>query len=179
MSKLLQLVLISLLLPVAGQAADPFVPDELQGWRAWVLEGKKYRDCPFFFNRAAATEGDFVCAWPGSLDLTVTANGGRFTQQWTVYVDEQWLPLPGDGSYWPHQVTANGRAIEVVLHDGVPSLLVGPGNYRLAGSFEWDERPGILSIPPQSGLVALSVNGQRVARPELTGAGVFLGERRR
>jgi len=179
MSKLLQLVLISLLLPVAGQTADVFVPEQLQGWQEWVLDGTEYRDCPFFFNRGAASEGDFVCKWPGALDLNVNADGGRFTQQWTVYVDEQWLPLPGDTSYWPDQVTANGRPIEVVLHDGVPSLLVGPGSYRLAGSFEWDERPGVLSIPPQSGLVVLSVNGQRVARPELTGAGVFLGERRR
>jgi len=179
MSTLLRLLLISLVLPVSGQTADIFVPEQLQGWQRWVLEGNEYRDCPFFFNRVAADQGDFICAWPGSLDLTVNADGGRFTQQWTVHAVDQWLPLPGDTSYWPDQVTANGRAIEVVLHNGVPSLLAGPGSYRLAGTFEWEERPGVLSIPPQSGLVELSVNGQRIGRPELTGAGVFLGERRR
>jgi len=179
MSTILRLLLISLLLPVSGQTADIFVPEQLQGWQRWVLEGNEYHDCPFFFNRVAADQVDFICAWPGSLDLAVNADGGRFTQQWAVHAVDQWLPLPGDTSYWPDQVTANGRAIEVVLHNGVPSLLVGPGSYRLAGTFEWGERPGVLSIPPQSGLVELSVNGQRVARPELTGAGVFLGERRR
>ena len=179
MSRLLRLVLISLLLPASGQAAETFVPEQLRDWQEWVLDGSEYRDCPFYFDRGAANQDDFVCAWPGPLDLAVTADGGRFTQQWTVYTDEQWLPLPGDLSYWPHQVTANGRPIEVVLHNGVPSLFVGSGSYRLAGSFEWDERPGVLSIPFRSGVVTLSVNGQRVARPELTGSRVFLGERQR
>jgi hypothetical protein len=179
MTKLLRAVLISLLLPVAAHAADTFVPEQLQGWQEWVLDGREYRECPFFFNRGAVDQGDFVCAWPGSLDLSVTADGGHFAQQWTVYADEQWLPLPGDSSYWPDQVTSNGRAIEVVMHAGVPSLLVGSGSYRLAGSFEWDERPGVLRIPRQSGLVALSVNGQSVARPEFNGNSIFLGERQR
>jgi len=179
MSRILRLVLFSLFLPVAGYAAEPFVPEQLQGWQEWVLDGTEYRDCPFFFNRGAANQGDYVCAWPGQLELSVNAGDGRFSQQWTVHADEQWLPLPGDASYWPHQVTANGRAIEVVMHNGAPSLLVGPGTYRVAGTFEWDERPGVLSIPSQIGLVALTVNGQPVARPELTGRGVFLGERQR
>jgi len=179
MSRKLRLVLFLLFLPVVGHAADTFVPEQLQGWQEWVLDGTEYRDCPFFFNSGAATQGDFVCAWPGQLDLSVNADDGRFTQQWTVYADDQWLPLPGDASYWPHQVTANGRAIEVVMHNGAPSLLVGPGSYRLAGTFEWDERPGVLAIPARVGLVTLTVNGQSVARPELTGRGVFLGERQR
>lgn len=175
----LRLVVLSLMLPAAVQAADTFVPAELQDWREWVLEGHEYRDCPFFFDRNATSDGDYVCAWPGTLDLSVAADGGRFTQQWTVYIDEQWLPLPGDAAYWPHQVELNGRAVEVVQHDGMPSVFVGPGSYRVSGSFAWDERPGVLRVPARSGLINLSLNGQRVERPELTGNGVFLGERRR
>ena len=139
MSKLSRLFLVSLLLPVFGNAAETYVPDELSEWREWVLEGQQFRECPFFFNRHATGRDDYVCAWPGSLDLAVSADGARFSQQWTVYADDQWLPLPGDASYWPHQVSANGRSIEVVMHEGVPSILVGPGSYRLAGTFAWDE----------------------------------------
>ncbi|MDH3373157.1 MAG: hypothetical protein OEM85_07245, partial [Gammaproteobacteria bacterium] len=178
MSRLLRLVLITFLSPVAVQAADTYVPEQLQGWQEWVLDGQEYRDCPFFFNRGATSEAEYVCAWPGSLELEVDSGSARFTQAWTVYTDEQWVPLPGDVSYWPHRVTSNGRAVEVVLHDGVPSIFVGPGSYRLAGSIEWDERPGVLRIPVQSGLVSLSINGNLVARPEFTGGGVFLGERK-
>ena len=179
MSRFVNLLLIALLLPVAGQTAEPFVPDELQGWQEWVLDGTEYRDCPFYFNRSATNAAEFVCAWPGSLELTVDTDSGQFSQRWRVYAEEQWVPLPGDVSHWPNRVTSNGRSVEVVLHDGIPSVLMGAGSYLLAGRFEWDERPGVLRIPAQSGLVSLSVNGDRVARPEFTGGGVFLGERKR
>jgi hypothetical protein len=169
-----------LLLPAAAaHTAETFVPEQLQGWQEWVLKDKEYRNCPFFFNRGASEQGDFVCAWPGLLSVSADANSGRFTQQWTVHAGEQWLPLPGDTAYWPHRVTANGRAIEVVINNGVPSVLVGPGTYRVSGGFEWDERPGVLRVPAQSGLVALSIDGKRVDRPERTNAGLFLGERQR
>ena len=60
----------------------------------------------------------------------------------------------------------------------MPSVLLPPGDYRLAGSFAWDERPGTLSLPWQTGLLSLAVDGQAIARPERSNEGVFLGERR-
>ncbi|MDH3586585.1 MAG: hypothetical protein OEQ30_05805, partial [Gammaproteobacteria bacterium] len=80
-----RLILVWLVLPMVAQSADVFVPDELQGWQDWVLHDKDYRGCPFYFNGSAAARGDFVCAWPGLLDITIDADGGRFSQQWTVY----------------------------------------------------------------------------------------------
>ena len=91
-----RLILVSLLLPVAAQSTDVFVPDELQGWQEWVLHDKDYRACPFYFNGNAAARGDFVCAWPGRLEISIDADGGRFSQQWTVYAQDAWLPLPGN-----------------------------------------------------------------------------------
>jgi hypothetical protein len=166
-------------LPLAAQSADVFVPAELQGWQDWVLHGQEHRDCPFYFNTGGADRGNFVCAWPGLLDVAVDADNGRFTQQWTVYVEEAWLPLPGNAEYWPHQVTANGRAVTVVDRNGTPSVWLEPGSYSLAGTFEWDERPGVLRIPEQSGLIALTVSGARVEQPERNASGLFLGERQR
>jgi hypothetical protein len=177
MSMIIRLFIISLLLPLAAQAQDVYVPEALRDWQEWVLKDKGYRDCPFFFDRSAAQQGDFICAWPGRLELRVGAPGGSFTQAWSVYADEQWLPLPGSIEYWPHAVTVNGRAVEVVARGNVPSVRLGPGDYRLAGSFEWDERPALLNIPSPTGLVALIVDGSQIARPERTGAGIFLGER--
>jgi len=179
MSKLVRLILISLLLPALAPAAQIHVPDQLKDWEQWVLKDKEYFACPFYFNQAAAVESDFVCAWPGLLELAVEAKSGRFSQHWTVYADEQWLPLPGDVAYWPHRVTANGRALEVVMRGGMASVRLGPGSHRISGSFEWDERPGVLRVSAASGLVSLSVDGRDVARPERTNAGIFLGERQR
>ena len=173
------LMLIWLSLPVAALSAGVYVPEELQGWQEWVLHGKDYRDCPFYFNADAAARGDFVCAWPGLLDIAVDAQSGRFSQQWTIYAQDAWLPLPGNSDYWPHEVTVNGSAVIVVERDGAPAVRVAPGTYRISGSFEWDERPAVLSVPELSGLVTLSINGKTVDRPERGPRGLFLGERER
>ena len=179
MFKTVRLILISLLLPALAPAAQVHVPDQLKDWEQWVLKDREYLACPFYFNRAAAEESDFVCAWPGLLKLEVEAGSGQFSQQWTVYADEQWLPLPGNTDYWPHRVTVNGRAVEVIMRGGTASVRLGPGNHRISGRFEWDERPGVLHIPAASGLVSLTVDGRDVVRPERTNAGIFLGERKR
>ncbi len=179
MSSLLRLVLLSLLLTATTAAtAQDYVPDELKNWQAWVLKDKEYLACPFYFNAGAQNRGEFVCAWPGRLQLSVTGSGARFTQSWTVYADEQWLTLPGDAAYWPDRVTANDRTVEVVARNGQPSVRLVPGTYRIAGRFEWDERPGILRLPPEIGLISLNVDGRDVVRPELNRNGVFLGERK-
>lgn len=177
MSLIVRLFIISLLLPATAQSQEVYVPEALRDWQEWVLKDKGYRDCPFFFDRTAAQQGDFICAWPGRLELRVDATSGSFTQLWTVYADEQWLPLPGNSEYWPHRVSANGRAIEVVARGNVPNVRLGPGEYRLSGTFEWDDMPGVMQVPVRTGLVSLTVNDQPVARPERTGNGIFLGER--
>ncbi len=179
MLRMSRLFLVCLLLPLAAHPAEIQVPDELEGWQQWVLHGKDYRDCPFYFNGVAAARGDFVCAWPGLLDIVIDADGGRFSQQWTVYAPDAWVALPGSSDYWPNEVTVNGKAVVVVERDGFPAVRVAPGAHRLSGSFEWDERPGVLPVPGQSGLIALSVNGKRIETPERGPRGLFLGERER
>jgi hypothetical protein len=177
--RLILIWLILLSLPAAAISADVFIPEELQGWQGWVLHDQEHRGCPFYFNAQGAERTDYVCAWPGLLEVSVGAEAGRFSQEWTVYATEAWIPLPGDASYWPHRVTANDRAATVVERRGVPSVRLGPGSYTVSGSFEWDERPGVLRVPDASGLIALSINGDRIARPERDGSGLFLGERRK
>jgi hypothetical protein len=159
--------------------AEIHVPDDLKNWQQWVLKDKEYRQCPFYFDRPVDRPDAFVCSWPGELGLIVDATGAAFTQQWTVYAKEQWVALPGNSDYWPNRVTVNDRAIEVVARNEIPSIKLQPGSWRIQGAFEWDERPGVLRIPPRSGLVSLSVDGKTVQRPEMNRGGLFLGERQR
>jgi hypothetical protein len=177
--RLSQRLLLLLLLPIAAQSADVHVPDELQDWQSWVLQDKEYRNCPFYFNRGATERSEFICAWPGTLSVAVDEDSGQFSQQWTVYAEDAWIPLPGDAAYWPDRVLLNGSPAMVVERGGKPSVRVAPGSWRLSGQFEWDDRPGVLRIPTHSGMVSLTVNGQRIARPEIDRNGVFLGERER
>ncbi|HSG59681.1 MAG TPA: hypothetical protein VLA06_09135 [Woeseiaceae bacterium] len=179
MSGMRTLALVAMLLPATIQAADTYVPEELQGWQQWVLDGREHLECPFLFNAASRGRNDFICAWPGSLELSVDADGGRFTQPWTVYGKQQWIPLPGSAEHWPSQVTVNGRSAAVVARGEQPGTYLPRGSYRLSGRFAWDERPGVLAIPDASGLVTLVVDGSTVARPERNDGGIFLGERER
>jgi len=168
-----------LFLVSATAVAEIHVPDDLKDWQQWVLKDKEYRQCPFYFDRSLEQPNAFVCSWPGELALAVDGSGAGFTQQWTVYATEQWVALPGGSDYWPDRVTVNDRAVEVVARKQIPSIKLEPGSWRIKGAFEWDERPGVLRIPPQSGLVSLTVDGKAVERPELNRGGVFLGERQR
>ena len=173
-SRLLGIVILL----VSGAAiAQDYVPDELEGWQQWVLKDREYRDCPFYFDRVPSARRDFVCSWPGRLQLDVTAADARFEQQWTLYGEEQWISLPGSPDHWPDQVAANGRAVEVIEHDGSPSVLLAPGAWRLTGRMSWDKRPSVLQVPQESGLLSLRVDGRAIERPEFNGDGVLLGER--
>lgn len=178
-STLALLVVVSLSGVSANAVAQTYVPDELQAWQQWVLKDKEYRNCPFYFDRAVDQRSAFVCSWPGEMRLAVDVTGAQFSQQWTVYAKEQWITLPGGANYWPDRVRVNDRQIEVVAHDNYPSIKLAPGTWRVSGRFEWDERPGVLRMPPQIGLVALTVDGNAIERPEMNRSGVYLGERQR
>ncbi len=171
--------LLLLALTGAAYAQKPYVPDELKPWAQWVLKDREYIDCPFFFDRSASGEKDFLCAWPGTLQLDVTASGARFQQTWTVTADKQWVPLPGDLTYWPEQVSVGGRTAAVVARGSTPSVFLEPGRYNITGRFQWNKRPGELTVPAASGLLELLINGKPVDRPERNGNAVWFGERQR
>ena len=179
MKSKLVILLMWMAAPLLSQGAQVDVPDALQGWERWVAQGYEYRRCPFFFDRDAEDRDNFVCAWPGQLTLDIDADGGRFSQTWTVYEEDAWLQLPGDAAHWPDAVTVDGSAALVVDRLGSPAVRLAPGRYRIQGSFAWNERPGILRVPESIGLIRLSVDGNRVERPERNGSGLFLGERQR
>ena len=157
--------------------AQDWVPDELRGWEDWVLKDREYRDCPLRFDSRASERSDFQCVWADTLDLDADASGARFSQGWSVSADSQWVTLPGDARHWPDNVRANGQPVEVVARDGRPAVRLDSGNWRLTGQFAWDERPGVLQLPSPTGLVVLTVDGAKVARPDINQSRLFLGER--
>ena len=158
-----------------AQLPEPHVPEALEDWRGWVLHGEEHRRCPFLHSSAASAPEDFVCTWPGQLEVDVDAEGGRFAQTLTVYGSEQWVALPGDADVWPQNVTVDREAVPVLLRDGVPAIRLAPGRYRIGGVFSWDERPARLAVPRHTGLLALVVDGERIALPRRQGDQIWLG----
>lgn len=154
-------------------AAEPDVPASLEPWRAWVLKDQEFRACPLIAGRNAAGRDDFVCSWPGVLDLVADAGGVTIAQRWQLAADG-WVPLPGDTRFWPQRVTVDGRPAAVVARPG-PMLRLGAGVHELRARIEWDERPQALAIPDVVAAVALQVDGKAVVPVQRDGSMLTLG----
>ena len=103
--------------------------------------------------------------WPARLDLALGARQGSFVQRWRVHADA-WVPLPGDAKHWPQGVQVDGRHAPVVAREGRPSVRLLPGSHDVRGELVWDAPPELLQIPAETGLLAVSQNGEPVAFPK-------------
>ena len=155
-----------LLIPTLSLAANRLepgdVPEPLRPWVDWVIFEHPDLSCPFLYNSASNRR----CAWPGQLQLELQSNGGRFDASWEVFANS-WLTLPGNREIWPQGVRLDDEAAVIVDRDGRPALHVGAGNHRIEGRFDWDSVPESLTVPRDSGLIRLRINGRDVAQPEI------------
>lgn len=165
--------LCPLVLLVAPAMAQD-IPPPLKDWQDWVLHDVPQHACPVL-SSVGGTTLQRECAWPGKLTLDAGKDGARFGLD--VHVDgRSWVALPGDARNWPQQVSANGKPMVVLDHEGTPSLQLEPGDYALRGTLPWDNRPARLQVPVSIGLVSLTLDGSPVARIERNGAQLTLGE---
>jgi hypothetical protein len=166
---LVGLAVLSIALTVDVSAAPVKVPEPLQPWRDWVLEQHKDLACP----AAYAALGEHVCSWPGRLALEADAKGATFSQDWQLYTPG-WVWLPGDSENWPQAVRVNDKTLPVIVRDGKPAIWLAAGEYRLQGALHWDKLPPRLTLPADTGLLSLTLNGKAVANPSVDGAGQLL-----
>ena len=145
------------------------VPDPLKPWIDWVLLDNGEYNCPFLNEHYEEKR----CAWPSKLDLELSAQQGTFLSHWQVYQDS-WVILPGSDKYWPINVTANDGIIQVMKRQGKPVVKLMPGVYTLKGQLLWDAIPENLSIPADSGLITLNINGKHIAYPAIKKNSVWL-----
>ncbi|MBI5593611.1 MAG: hypothetical protein HY881_24425 [Deltaproteobacteria bacterium] len=142
------------------------IPPELSKWESWVLYGMEEKRCPARYNDSEMT----ACLWPSRLKLTIEDNMGKFEQQWLVFRDV-WVPLPGSPDRYPNSVELDGKRAPVLMQSMVPSIRLSRGEHRISGSFSWKELPETLMIPPESGIVTLTVKGRLVEQPAVDSSG--------
>jgi hypothetical protein len=152
-----------------ARAADPpdpkSIPDLLKPWTAWVLDGHDV--CPAFNDHADLTR----CHWPARLELALDERGGRFAQAWHVDAKGA-VPLPGDAKRWPADVKVDGKAAVVVAASGAPTVFLARGDHTITGTFAWDSLPDSLQVPPETGLLALTLRGAPIATPNRDAQGI-------
>jgi hypothetical protein len=165
-------LVLAALVPRAAHAADPIdpkqVPEPLRPWVAWALDGNDEAACPPLVDHGDATH----CGWPSDLELTLDARGGKFTQKWHVDANRA-VPLPGDAKRWPGDVKVDGKPAIVEARAGTPSVALKAGNRVVTGSFAWDSLPESLHVPPETGLLALTLRGALVPWPNRDAQGTL------
>lgn len=165
MIKNLTVSFIILLLTFSTQAnsnADTSaIPDSLKSWSSWVLRDTPEIICPHLYNA-----NEHFCAYPSRLELNLNKQGGRFEQVWAVY-DKSWIVLPGDAMQWPQQVTVNNKSMAVVTQNNQPALQLDAGQYTINGRFNWQQTPKSLSLPMDTGLITVTLNGKAIAQPDI------------
>ncbi|PAW78925.1 MAG: hypothetical protein B9S32_05965 [Verrucomicrobia bacterium Tous-C9LFEB] len=143
-----------------AQDSGKQIPDPLKSWQDWATWDEAHRRCPTPYFDASK----HLCFWPSRLDLKLEGKSGQFELGLTVF-HETWIPLLGGSEIWPFDVKANGAPVPVVDHNGCPAVQLKAGTYRLTGRYYWDEIPQRIAIPPEIGVLALTLNGKRVDAP--------------
>jgi hypothetical protein len=145
--------------------AQPAVPAPLAPWVPWVLDAHPDLRCPLVGEAR-------VCAWPGVLRLALDDRGGSFELR--VHADRELdLPLPGDATLFPRDVSVDGRPALLRRLGDAPALRLPAGEHLLRGSFRWPRLPESLPLPREIALVDLRLRGAKVARPHREAGGLL------
>lgn len=155
-----------LTLSVSGLSAAPLavedVPTPLKSWIPWVMQDDPGHSCPYAYNNNAARR----CLWPSRAEFNLTEKGGTFSQEVQTY-REVWVPLPGDAKLWPQDVKVNGKAVPLIAQGEEPGVQLAIGVHSITGAFVWNTLPESLPTPTWLGLLALTLNGNPYAVPNI------------
>jgi hypothetical protein len=158
-----------------GLNAKPFVseqiPEPLKPWISWVSKDNPERDCPFLHNNHDQKR----CSWSSNLSLNLANNKSEFVATWQIY-KESWVNLPGDIQHWPVNITVNNKTALIIEKYGKPAIKLASGFYQIKGEFLWERFPDNLTIPAETGLVNLQINGTAVPTPVIKNGQLWLTE---
>lgn len=152
----------------AAVSAKTVIPEALQEWVPWVLKDELGQQCPFTYNG-----NDHFCAYPGLLSLDLKKRSGSFQQTWTAYADS-WVKLPGDLTAWPQNVLVNDLPVPVMSRDHAPAVQLPEGRHLIRGEFSWQQKPKVLAIPAETGLIELMLDGEKRPLPDFRNGRLWL-----
>lgn len=142
-------------------SADLVFSSPMKQWESWVLDNHPQYACPWIM----AKDNNKACIWPGMLTLNANDKGGVFNYTVDVYEKSAFIALPGNMDHWPINVTVNGKPAPIVERNALPHISISSdqytsAHYKISGQFQWNKRPGQLSIPQNIAVVSLAVDGK-------------------
>ena len=157
-------VLISVIVSSWGlsdlAAQNREVPDALKPWEGWVTWSDEHRRCPTLYHSA----DEHICIWPSRLALSADEEGGTWNVTVVAFA-ETWAALPGSADAWPIDVKDNQEPIAVVERNGSPAIQLSTGRHEITGRFQWERMPQRITVPPEIGILSLTVERQTIAIP--------------
>jgi hypothetical protein len=132
------------------------LPNVLKDWVPWVLHGQTQQLCPFHYAQFNHKQ----CQFPSKVQINIQSGGASFVQDW--YVDfAQWVPLPGRADQWPTEVYVDGDLSPVISRNKQPYVFLEVGTHQVLGELTWSKQPKHISLPVETGLVSLNINGEK------------------
>jgi hypothetical protein len=156
------ILFLVMILPNLSLAKQDLMPTELQQWVPWVLYDQEEKMCSLSTTESSRR----YCTWPSSLELNVQPDGADFSQEWLIET-RSLVPLPGNSPFWPVNVQSNGKDILVSRHQGHPAIWLNPGKHTVTGNFSWKTLPENILVPPETGLVHLTLLDKKVTTLQL------------
>jgi hypothetical protein len=146
---------------IAQLTAVDRIPATLKPWESWATwSDEALRQSPTSYADAKTP----LTFWPSELRISAAASGAMFRQTVTVY-SPSWVALPGGELLWPSGVTVGGKPVAVLGQGGRPVVRLPAGPQEISGALEWKAMPQNIALPPETGIVLLEVEGQRVDAP--------------
>jgi hypothetical protein len=147
------------------------IPEPLKPWVSWVSKEIPERDCPFLHNNYDQKR----CSWSSELSLNVVPNQSKFVATWQIY-KESWVNLPGDTQHWAVNVTVDNKPALIIEKNGRPAIKLASGFHQIKGDFLWEKLPDNLTIPAETGLINLQINGKIIFAPVIKNGQLWLTE---
>ena len=151
----------------AQQPAGERIPDPLKPWESWAV----WNDAALLQSPAPYSDASKpLTFWPSELQISALNSGASFRQTVTVY-SPSWVPLPWGALLWPTAVTVGEKPVAVLAQNGRPVIRLLPGTQDISGRLEWKSMPQTVSLPRETGVVLLEVEGKSVEAPLWDAAG--------
>ncbi|MCF6299826.1 MAG: hypothetical protein L3J52_01705, partial [Proteobacteria bacterium] len=166
---------LSVLFVLVSVAESSEIPEALEQWQQWVQFEQGYRNCPHYQNQPVGKKSSHVCAWPDTLEISISDRQASFSINWDV-IEDSWLFLPGDIDSWPQAVKANNQPITVTSANGKPRIYLTKGKHQIKGKFSWSTRPETIEVPAEIADIKLNLDGKSINFPERKVNSLWLGE---
>lgn len=143
---------------VASITSDDNIPQQLKPWVKWVNAENTFLSCYVKDGAQGNKAEQRQCAWPRKITLDVQTGKVTFDTYWIV--DEpSFVPLVGEGNYWPTNVFVNNNPAKVVSQNidslSIPGVWLAAGSHQITGEILTQSE--LTSLPLHIGYAQLSV----------------------